>query len=367
MNSSPDVSIPEHGGDIGALIERYGNDPPWLDFSANINPLGPPASVRTALHQAIEDPTALVEYPTSRERLLRSALAKHHGLSAENIVIANGSAALIEAFIRTIAPRRCLLPQPAFSEYERALEAQPTEVLPFHLDPVRDFVIDPALLLQALQRQRPDVLILTNPHNPSGALMPLNIMREIVAQCRRLNIALLLDEAFIDYAPEASLLSDNDAMYLNDTIFVIRSLTKFYAMPGLRVGYGIATPSFAAQLTSRIPSWPITSVAIDAAIVALQDHTYPEITRTENIRERTTLSAALTDLGFRVLPSSANFLLIETNSPSSALTALLAERFHIAVRDCSSYKIEQRGFYIRISVKSALDNVRLIDALQVLL
>jgi threonine-phosphate decarboxylase len=358
---------PVHGGDLSALLTRYGHEPAWIDFSANLNPWGPPPAVLTALQRCIDDRNALIEYPTHREHLLRKALAEHHALVPEQIVLANGAAALIEAFVRTVAPQRCVLPQPAFSEYARALQAEHTTILPFFLAEDRQFKLDTTPFLSFLADEQPDACILTNPHNPSGALIALEDLERIVDCCKHLRIALLLDEAFIDYSPDASILALHTDPIAYDRLFVLRSLTKFYGMAGLRVGYGIAAQAFAAQLTLRIPSWPMSAPAIDAAIAAIHEQAYAEAARSSNLTQRTELAKALEQIGLRVFPSAANFLLVALPCATTTATTYLAEYHHIAVRDCSSYSFETAASYIRIAVRSAEENTRIIAALTELL
>jgi len=355
---------PVHGGDIEQLVARYGNVPPWVDFSANLNPLGPPDAAIAALHACADEPNALLEYPTRRERLLRAALAQQHCRTPSEIVIANGAAALIEAFVRATAPKRCLLPHPAFSEYARALQAEKATVLPFVLSPNKNFRIDASTLLQALQKQQPDACIITNPHNPSGALIAPEDVLSILECCQRLNIALLLDEAFIDYVPEASILVEQYAEKIKGRCCIIRSLTKFYGMAGLRVGYGVAATDFAECLTMCIPSWPITAPAIDAVIAAIAETAYADTTRTKNAFERDRLTNKLEQIGIYVYPSVANFLLLRGQWNASSFAQTLAEQHHIAVRDCSSYGFEGSESHIRIAVRSHQENNRLIEAMQ---
>ena len=245
------LARPVHGGDVSAIARRHGIDPATLiDFSANVNPLGPPPAVLEALRAGAADVAALMRYPTDRERALREAAARAHGIDPACVVVANGAAALIEAFVRTAAPRRCVVPQPAFSEYGRALAAQGCEIVPLRLRAEANFALDVDELVDLLRRERPQACVLTNPHNPSGALASISAMESVVAQARTLGIALLIDEAFIDYVPEVSLLR---SVLETDDALVIRSLTKFYAMPALRVGYAVASPTFAARVAGRVP------------------------------------------------------------------------------------------------------------------
>jgi threonine-phosphate decarboxylase len=356
------IELPAHGGDVAAVAARYGADAAhgaWIDFSANMNPAGPPAAVIAALRAGAEDIATLMRYPTACDRALRDALASANARAAEEIVPANGAAALIEAFVRVVAPRRCVVPQPAFSEYARALAAARCATIAPRLDPAASFTLDAHALIALFRDERPDACILTNPHNPSGALTSAATMSAIVEEAHACGVALLIDEAFIDYVPQASVV---DAVRTGD-VLVVRSLTKFYAMPALRVGYGIAPPAFARALIAHIPSWPITSLAADAARAALPDETYARETRATNARVRERFTADLRALGLTVFPSAANFVLAEAPVPSGTLTEALARNHRLIVRDCATYETLEHGGFVRIAVRTQEENDRLVAAL----
>lgn len=355
------LARPAHGGDLETVAARYGARERWLDFSANINPAGPPPAVLAALRAGAGDVSSLVRYPTARDRALQTVLAETLATAPDRIVIANGAAAIIEAFVRTVAPRRCLVPQPAFSEYARALAAQGCETIPFVLDPSTGFALEAEDVVAALRRERPDACIVTNPHNPSGALAGRAALETMLDAARRLGTAVLVDEAFIDFAPEASVAG---AVH-NGEVLVLRSLTKFYAMPALRVGYALAPRAFAQAVAARIPSWPVTSLAADAAIAALSDDAYASETRESNACERERLRTDLRALPLTVFSSAANFLLLDSAIPSPVLTDALASRHGIVVRDCATYPTLEDGGYIRIGVRSRTDNAQLVAALAI--
>lgn len=356
------VALPEHGGDVARMIERYGAGD-WLDFSANIAPSGPPLAALDTLRRGAADITSIVRYPTAHDRALGEALAAANGVDAERVVIANGASALIEAFVRTVAPQRALVPQPAFSEYARALAAAGATTVALALDPDDGFRLDVARTIAALDRERPDAVIVTNPHNPSGACAPLEAIGAIVAAAVARGVAVLLDEAFIDYVPEQTAL----ALATHGNVFVLRSLTKFYAMPGLRVGYGIAPAPFARELNARIPSWPVTSLAADAARAALGDQAYARTTRLVNATERAALATALRDTGVHVYESAANFVLFATPAPAPWLAERLAAEHRIVVRDCRSFAGLEDGRYVRVAVRTRDENERLVAALRCVL
>jgi len=351
-----------HGGDVLSAAERYGGDASkYLDFSANINPLGPPQAVLQVLRERAADADALSRYPDQRYRALREALAHHAAVPRESILVAGGGPALFDAVVRALRPASCLLPVPAFSEYQRVLNATQTPAIRFPLRAQTNFALNVQELQAALLEHRPRLCVLTNPHNPSGDLTDRDDLLALIAFAHDIDAILLIDEAFIDYVPEQSL---TQVAARCDNLIVLRSLTKFYAMPAMRVGYGVTSPALAATIAAQIPSWPITALAADAAVAALGDDAYEQRTREANERERTRFAHALTALGLRVFPAHANFLLVETEDDASLLTARLAERRRILVRDCSSYEGLENGRFLRVAVRLPAENDRLIEALR---
>ncbi len=174
---------------------------------------------------------------------------------------------------------------------------------------------------------------------------------------------LLLDEAFIDYAPHASLAGEAAAQ---PGLIVVRSLTKFYGCPALRVGYAVAHPETVRRIASLLPTWPVTQLALDALAEAVVDREFAEASLRENAVERERLSESLAGLGLVVFPSAANYLLLELRGgmpAASELRARLATRHRILIRNCDSYEGLAPGRYVRVAVRSAAENGRLIEAL----
>ncbi|GAC1425319.1 MAG: threonine-phosphate decarboxylase CobD [Candidatus Velthaea sp.] len=354
------IETPVHGGDPETVAARYGPAGQWLDFSANINPAGPSQRVLAALRAEAVNLISLTRYPTPHDRELQRAIADAHGCREAHIVVGNGAAALIESFVRCVGPRRALVPQPAFSEYARALAAQGCEVVGLTLDAAAGFALDVPAAVAALERERPDACIITNPHNPSGAVISREALGHVMEAAASFGVALLIDEAFVDYAPDASLV--NDVLAADGDVFVLRSLTKFYAMPALRVGFGIAPARFAHAIRGRVPSWPITSFASVAAIAAIGDDAFASEARMTNELERELLRARL-GVRVRVLPSAANFVMIELPCAATELADIMARHHRIIVRDCSTYETLEGGRWIRVAVRSREENEAFVRAL----
>jgi threonine-phosphate decarboxylase len=353
-----------HGGDVDEVAHAYGVSLDCLiDFSSNINPMGPPRRALRRLAREATSRDVLTRYPDPSYSELSQALATALDVQANGVTIANGSAAIIGAIIRTIAPRVCLLATPAFAEYGRALRANGCRVRRFPLDAARGFEFDADAFIRALTQLRPSLCILTNPHNPSGALTRQPTMLRVVDQIRRMKTQLVVDEAFMDYVPTETLVAE---AVRSEHLVVLRSLTKFYGMPALRVGYAVSSPRTAARIAGQLPPWPVTTLAASVAAEAIQDQQYARHTLVSIADERRWLSQALGSIGVTVYPSAANFVLLRlpaTAPTSPRLRARLIIDAGIVVRDCRSFDGLSDGRFIRVAVRQRDENERLVRAL----
>jgi threonine-phosphate decarboxylase len=354
--------LPQHGGQLPALSKRFGVPAEQLlDFSANINPEGPPQTALDALHAGIEDLSTITDYPDLRSLDLKRALALYAGVRPAQIAVANGFVPLLEATLRSLPIRRCLLPVPAFGEYRRSLERAGIEAVPIILPASSNFFYDPETLLAASC----DALLLANPQNPSGLAHSLSQILALIERAAQRNLFVLLDEAFIDYLPTESM-TPHVAHFTHLVVF--RSLTKFFAMPGLRVAYAISTPQRIARIEHQLAPWPITTLAASAAAAAVTDQAYAERSLVLNDQRRIDLRRQLERLGLHVYPASANFLLLRVPETADAihLWQRLIREHHIVVRSCANYEGLPPG-HLRVAVRNDPDSRRLVTALQRLL
>jgi len=365
------IALPAHGGDVAAVAAEFGIPPEkLLDFSANINPLAPPAGVLRRLKRDAADVELLMRYPETGLKSLRRALSVHAGIAENQIIIGGGAAALIETVIRAVQGKngkpKCLLPIPAFSEYERALLAAAFQIVPFALEKENNFCLAERNFIEVLANEKPELCIITNPHNPTGALIKRQSLERIAQAAQKTGTIILLDEAFIDYAPEESLTQDTQRF---ENLIVLRSLTKFYSIPALRVGYAAASIKLTENLKNRLSSWSVTTLAANAAEEAVKDIVYAEKTLETNRIEREFLASNLRLLGLRVFPSAANFLFVQLppRLRAAELRSNLIEHHHIIIRDCSTYSGLETGKFIRVAVRNRADNESLVKAISVFL
>jgi threonine-phosphate decarboxylase len=330
-----------------------------LDFSASINPLGPAPGIRAAVAAAFD---LVGHYPETGSPGLRRALAGYHALPAESIAVANGSTELIHLLPRLggRSSGRALLIVPTFSEYAHALELAGWSLDYLFLSPENGFALDPARVAAELAHGY-DLLFFCNPGNPTGRLYPPDEIAALYASCRRAGCLFVLDEAFIDFAEE------NSAKHLlaeSDDWLILRSMTKFFGFPGLRLGYAIAAPAVTARLQRLLPPWSVGVLAQAAALAALADREHCRRTREFVSAERQRLAEGLGRIAAcRVYPGAANYLLVQLGSGMTAAALqhrLLAQR--ILIRDCSNFAgLDERFF--RVAVRSEAENDKLLQAL----
>lgn len=342
-----------HGGRLWAEARALGLEPAsMLDFSANLNPAGPPTSVMRAIREAL--PQALFAYPDSDSPQLRDLLCQRHGTAPEHLVLGAGGAALLLLALRALAPRRILIPTPCFSEQPRAAKAAGAEMV---ARPMPDLCLD----LEALDPRGCDAVLLTNPHNPTGQLLS----RETLAAWIRAHpeLAVIVDEAFMDYAPGESLLPE---LLSRPRTVILRSLTKFYAMPGLRVGYAFADAVTAGSMSALQEGWPVGQLELLSAQAALEDEAYAAATLAAFRAHQPAWGARLRTLpGVEVMASAAPFFLLKLSRPHGTRIAQALRREGILVRTCEAWPgLDDR--YLRVAVKDPADHDRLFARLSIL-
>jgi threonine-phosphate decarboxylase len=354
-------ALPAHGGQLRTIAQQFGiSADQLLDFSASVNPDGPPLSVVAALRHALDDPATLALYPDLEHTILKQAISRYASIPMPCISVANGFVPLLQAFLQAKQISRCLLPVPAFGEYRRSLEQAGITVIPYPIEP-SGFRYHPFCLVQALLTETCDAVLLANPQNPSGSLCPIKEMLTVVKAAAAHGITVFLDEAFIDYTPAESLA--RQACVLPNLI-IFRSVTKFFAIPGLRVAYAVSHPAQTSELIRALPPWPISTLAAIAVCAALKDEQYVEQARQRNLLRRTHLQQELALLECDSYLAHANFFLLKLPVQVEARTfrERLIREERIVVRGCEDFEGLSQN-HLRIAVRTDEDNQRLIRAL----
>jgi threonine-phosphate decarboxylase len=366
--------IESHGGNVYRLAEELGLDVSEIkDFSASINPLGIPKSSMAAIRDNIP---YIVHYPDPDTRMLCQAISEHHGIEPPTILCANGSNELFYLIIRALRPESVLTLAPTFSEYVRAFETfggdrfDDRQIKRVFLKEEDHFVIDVDVLITAmaggmeLQRARrspilnsPDLVFLCNPNNPTASMLSREEVLKIADAAKQLRCHLVVDEAFIDFCPEHSVIGE---VSKNPYLIVIRSLTKFYGLAGLRVGYGVFHQDLIGKIKRFKEPWTVNTLAQVAAISALKDTAYTQQTMRLMEEEKTVLEDGFRALKIRYYPSAVNFYLLRFDPTIDVVNRL--KKQGIMVRDCSNFIGLSKG-YVRVAVKSNRDNMRLLKEL----
>lgn len=353
---------PVHGGNIAWAAEVAGCSPfDVLDFSASICPLGPPDRAIAALHDSIAH---LSRYPDPQYTALTAALAQHHQILPEWVLPGNGAAELLTWAGRDLAAQDATyLITPAFRDYGRSLHAfhgRPV-CCPLPLAEAEHGIIDWAGLMTRHLRHDPRQcgLLLNTPHNPTGLLIDPAAIAPLLDQFG----LVVIDEAFMDFLPPEAQRSFIATAIADTRVVVLRSLTKFYSLPGLRLGYAIAHPDRLQRWQQWRDPWPVNTLAEAAAIAALPDEAYAQRVWAWLPPTRYHLSAGLRRLpGLHPFPGSANYLLVRTTVSATALQRALLQRHRILIRDCLSFP-ELGDAYVRIAVRTEADCDRLLAAL----
>ena len=342
-----------HGGDVYSARERLKG--PILDFSANINPLGMPPAVQQAARAAIGESIC---YPDPFCRKLTAAIAEKEAVPQDWLICGNGAADLIFRLVWAVQPQRALLVAPGFAEYEQALKSVHCQIVYHHLQPETEFAVTEALL--PLLTADLDMIFLCNPNNPTGQVIPPELLQSILRRCQENHILVTLDECFGDFLAEPAYYSMKSKLPHVPNLFLLKAFTKLYGMAGLRLGYGMtANAKLLTQMHQNSQPWSVSTPAQAAGIQALQEDDFVEQTRVLIQTERQYLKEGLLQLGWPVWGSWANYIFFRAQ-PDLAKTL---EEEGILIRDCRNYLGLSPG-YFRIAVRLHEENRQLLQAME---
>lgn len=319
-----------------------------LDLSVNVNPLGPHPAVLAAIQRA-----SVSTYPQPWAAGARGALAALCAVDPAHVVVGHGSTELIWSAISLCArsPRPLLIVGPTFSE--PALAATAHQVPCIELRTNVGEALDLKTLSQAIEQHDAQAVYLCQPNNPDGSCVPAAQLRELCEAHR--SCFFILDQAFLSLSTRHTDLG----LKFPDNVLLVRSLTKEHALPGLRVGYGLASASYIERLNAQRPSWMVSALAEAAIIEACAQHAYVARVRELMLEQRSSLSVSCRELGYRVLPSTTSYFLMQTGDADRFRQRLLA-RHAIAVRSCASFGLRN---YVRIAGCGEQQSQRLLAAL----
>ena len=366
-----------HGGNIFQFAHEQRIEPyEVVDFSANINPLGPSQRGLDALNAQLR---YISHYPDATNDDVLNAIADTYGMDKHQITVGNGAAELLYAICRLPGYTGAFVPAPGFSEYKEALEASKIPVRDIFYRPREDdngkpYFEVPYLALEtfAAELKGQDgriIVFLGNPNNPDCTLLDKDHIRTVASMLKDANSLLVIDESFIDFVGNDPLQDNEHSMrsLVNefDNIIVVHSFTKFYAVPGLRIGAAFANETLITQLQQYIPSWSVNTLAQAYTKAALNDVDYIKRTKQELNDEKAFMYNALDAIeGITVYPPSANFILFQVNQEGITANYINEElkKYNMIVRNCDSY-VGLTNHWVRIAIKDHDTNIKLVDKL----
>ena len=335
----------EHGGQIYNSSGAAGD---WLDFSANINPLGISEKIRAAI---IENLDGVKNYPDPNATELKAAISQRYKVPPENLILLNGAAEFFYLYLNVTRPQKILILVPSFSEYEKAARAINAEVEYFFTRAEENFKIDAEKLLA----QNADLIILGRPQNPTGYLISLDEIKKISA-----NANILVDESFIDF-----LKVESARNLVSEKITVVQSLTKIFAIPGLRLGFAVAEKNLAEKLNAAKDVWNVNFLAQKAGVAALSDEKFFSDTRNWLQAEKNFFVERLKKIPrLQVFEPTANFVLLKFDTAEIAESVLKKLRQEkILLRSCENF-VGLDGRFLRSAIRSHEENLKLLNAMK---
>ena len=356
-----DISYPIHGGNSRLMAKASGTDPEKIiDFSASINPLSPPGCLTQLL---LETPGLLQQYPDPHCSIITERISNATGVPKDWIRVTNGSTEMIYLLPHLFNENQeVAIIDPCFSEYEKSFMAFGIQTHSVPLNASESFQANPISLFSKLDMiQQLGAIVLGNPASPTGKLYG-ELLAPLQEYCEERDIILIVDEAFIDFTS-----TQNSAWNLikkKTNLILVRSLTKFYSIPGLRVGYGILHPEKIRQIAPRQYPWSVNSLAQTVGAEVILDKPFQEKTRSWIQNERNFMFQALNTISaIQIFPSTANFLLfriLDDSKPMDLYQYLLSQS--LLIRNCGNFKGLDETFF-RISLKERQENQKLADSI----
>ncbi|QUH19991.1 threonine-phosphate decarboxylase CobD [Alkaliphilus sp. B6464] len=340
----------KHGGYFGHKQREV------IDFSVNINPLGVPSKLMKELEKELP---MLIRYPEIDGKTAKETLSKYLDKEADKIILGNGATELIYLFARAIKASKVLLIQPTFTEYERAFQVSGSSIFHFYTHEKAGFRIDMPELLASIENLNPQVVVLCNPNNPTGVFYEPEELMPLLEVIKKKNCYLFVDESFIDFTEKISLSSFVEEY----PIFILRSMTKTYGIPGLRLGYGLGDTDIIKELNYIKEPWTINSLALKAVDILLMDNDYFNRTQKWYEEEKNFLLNGLSSINnIDVFPSEGNFFLCKLKNSSGENVKSTLLNYGIYIRTCTDFKGLNDQF-IRLAVRGREENEKLIHSL----
>lgn len=327
-----------------------------IDLSANINPLGPPEYIEKNWMNFFRK---INDYPDPYASRLKEVIVEREKIEKESILIGNGGAELIFLLARALTGKKVLIIEPTFSEYEKACKVNDCQIFYHHIQE-SDWRLDIKDITKKLSGI--DAIFLCNPNNPTGVYYPYETVANLLKACKETNTMLVIDEAFYDFVEEYTPIVPLIHKYKN--LVILRSMTKMFAIPGIRLGYVMADPSVISEIATYQPHWSVNALALGIGELCLKDEVFIPQSIDYINKERAKLFSFFKVEGFDVSPSSVNFYLLRELGSDSIIplyTYLLKKG--IVARHTFNFP-GLKGKWLRFAIKGTKENEQLMEALR---
>lgn len=348
-----------HGGNIEEIARTYNVEAKEIiDFSANINPLGVSLSMKKAMISALDK---VEHYPDITYYQLKTAISEFENINYNNISLGNGAAEVIFNIVRAIKPKKALLPAPTFSEYEEAILSVDGEIEYYNLKEKDNFILDDGFI--SAINEDIDIVFICNPNNPTGVLTKSSFIENVLAKSICTKTIVVIDESFLDFIKESDEYTSKKLLEKYENLIIVKSLTKFFAIPGIRIGYGMYINNDIKEKLNKVTvPWSINVVASEAIIAGLKNKDYIEESINYISEEKEYLYKRLQNIKYiKVLKPSVNFIMFKLLIDLDLREELIKRK--ILIRSCNNYIGLSNNFY-RIAVRNKKENEKLIRELE---
>ncbi|WZL80459.1 histidinol-phosphate transaminase [Vallitaleaceae bacterium 9-2] len=353
-----------HGSDVEKVAKFYHLDEKSIiNFSGNVNPLGLSEQLQEKLIANID---LVTNYPDPDYHTLKASISQYASTQSEYVLLGNGTTELIAHYIDYVHPKKALIIGPTYSEYEKKISSCDAGVVYYPLSESNDFKIDIETIITMCTTDI-DLVVLCNPNNPTASLITSKELTPLFDHLKALGLHILIDETYMDFIANADHISAINLVERYSNCIVLRSFSKFFSAPGLRLGYGI-TSDFKCHesMEKQRHHWAINSLAAFAGSELMKDSAFIEHTHqfieSERIRVGTLLS---TISALKVFPNYGNFFFVKIIHPQYTTQKLFDHliKRHLMIRNTASFPF-LHGEYFRFSLSTRANNDLLIDALQ---
>lgn len=353
-----------HGGDLDEISRIYGIEKESIiNFSGNVNPLGLPPSVKSAIADNID---ACTNYPDTAYMKLRKAISDYTGADLEFITVGNGSTELISGYIKYVCPKKAVLISPAYSEYLKEIKAVGGKAHLFELKEEDSFRINTENLISSISKDT-DLLVICNPNNPTGSYITEDNLKIILDWCAENAVKVMIDETYVEFSEKDKKVSAIGLVSKYSNLFVVRGTSKFFACPGIRLGYGICSDSKTIEfINSNKDLWSVNVFAEIAGQAMFTDKGFIDATLKLIKNERERFVYELGNLKeLKLYDTQSNFFLAKITREDIDADYIFSKLIKegILIRNCKDFPFINEKF-IRFCILDKKQNIRLIESLK---